>query len=89
NEDLWEENFKALKAFIEQNGHSNIPETVEGSRGIKLADWLRNQRTRRITLARQRRIEGVGVCLPALAASCWVAGFEDLFEYLADPSSPR
>ncbi|MFU7548132.1 helicase associated domain-containing protein, partial [Pseudomonas paraeruginosa] len=60
NEDLWEENFKALQAFIEQNGHSNVPETVEGSRGIKLADWLRNQRTRRITLARKRRLEGVG-----------------------------
>ncbi|KSP81217.1 hypothetical protein APB20_19470 [Pseudomonas aeruginosa] len=88
NEDLWEENFSALQAFIEQNGHSNVPETVEGSRGIKLADWLRNQRTRRITLERKRRLEEVGVSLQAVADSSWEDGFEALLEYFEDTLSP-
>lgn len=87
-EDLWEENFQALKAFVAEHEHCDVPSGVEGARGTNLADWLRNQRTRRISLAHKRKLEQIGVSFKASSEANWEEGFQALVQYVEATASP-
>lgn len=87
-EDTWAENLDALKRFVDEHGHCDVPAGVEGARGSSLADWLRNQRTRRISLANKRKLEALGVSFKTASDSTWDEGFQALQQYLEQTGSP-
>ena len=50
---IWDENFFALKKFVQLQGHSNVPyDYCEGS--LRLGNWVGTQRLKRSTLTQAR-----------------------------------
>ena len=41
----WEQNYALLRAFVEREGHANVPKSHEED-GERLGQWLSNQRLR-------------------------------------------
>ena len=42
----WEKNYAALRAFCDREGHANVPNSHKTADGLKLGNWLSNQRQR-------------------------------------------
>ena len=62
--DTWETKFGLLLAFRDREGHCDVPKKHE-ERGVKLGNWLTNQRKLRkkgaMDAERERRLQEAGV----------------------------
>ena len=43
-EERWEENYKALKTFYDEHGHSKIPIAMKTEAGVDLYSWITSQK---------------------------------------------
>lgn len=61
--DLWEEGFRNLLAYVEENGSAAVPATYRSGNGYRLGAWVNTQRTKNanntLTLERRLRLEAV------------------------------
>lgn len=60
----WEDGFRILEIFVEQHGHTRVPEELEVD-GIKLHRWVSNQRWAmndgKLSAERRARVEALGL----------------------------
>jgi superfamily II DNA or RNA helicase len=68
--DRWEHGFNHLKKFVDEAGHSKVPQSLKVADGYSLGEWVSGQRKMRnqMPLDRKRRLES----LPG-----WVWSFRD------------
>jgi len=51
----WEKGFSHLFIFIEQEGHSSLPQSYKAEDGYNLGGWVSNQRNKRAKLSLERK----------------------------------
>ena len=83
----WEEGFERLRAFIKDNGNSNVPLKYNSSDGFKLGFWVSNQRALRekekLSDERKARLDSLGFVWGALESQ-WEEGFGHLQAFIKD-----
>jgi len=83
--DQWEEGFRRLLDYVEQNGHARVPLplTVDG---YKLGQWVANQRVKQnngtLDVERQRRLQVLPGWTWDPFADKWEEGFQRLLDYI-------
>ena len=80
----WEEAFGELAAYKATHGHCNVPQLFITENGMKLGQWVINQRTRKTSLSADRiqRLENLGFVWDSNEAA-WEKGFTQLVAYKA------
>jgi hypothetical protein len=60
---LWEKGYTSLQHFMEQHGHSRVPDSYTTNDGFRLAQWVYSQRMKftddKINPYRRRRLEAL------------------------------
>jgi superfamily II DNA or RNA helicase len=90
--DQWEEGFRHLLRYIEQNGDAFIPKSSEFD-GYKLGQWAGTQRNfraqGRLDADRERRLEQVPGWTWSSVVDIWGARFRQLLEYVERQGDAR
>ena len=89
--DRWEEGFRHLKQYIEDNGDTYVPRSYKAEDGYDLAQWVNNQRALHRTddglePDRARRLDELGFSWEP-RADAWEEGFRHLQEYVEEHGS--
>jgi len=81
----WEDAFSHLSAFIEQEGHANVPNNYKVNDGFNLGSWVRGQRTKKEQLTPEQvsRLESLNGWVWNPFDSAWKEGFSHLVAYVA------
>ena len=82
HEDSWQQSFEALQRFVAREGHARVPDPhVED--GIKLGNWVVEQRMNRSTMSRERkaRLEALPGWVWDARSDLWEQGYRRLKEY--------
>lgn len=94
NEYSWEEGFRLLQVFVENEGHSRVPGMYKSSDGYRLGQWVLVQRGTRnsMLLERKSRLEALIGWSWDAPSDQWVEAFDYLKEFTkinahANPSS--
>jgi len=79
----WEEGFKYLRAYSDEHGHSEVPDTYKTINGYRLGEWVGKQRTKRNTMSpeRQERLEALNGWVWDKREYEWGKGFKYLMAY--------
>ncbi|BBY53993.1 hypothetical protein MKOR_12440 [Mycolicibacillus koreensis] len=89
----WERGFAELSAYVDEHGHSRVPQSYVADDGYRLGKWVRNQReayrNEKLSTDRVARLEA----LPGWAWNTlddkWELGFAELSAYVAEHGHSR
>jgi hypothetical protein len=84
--DKWEEGFKYLLEFVEQEGNSRVHPHLETSDGFKLGQWVsfqrRHKKKNKLTLDQINKLEELPKWSWAVFSDAWEEGFKYLLPFI-------
>jgi hypothetical protein len=85
HDDLWEEGFDHLHAFVKDNGHCMVFRNFKSPDSYPTGQWASVQRTKRKTISAERKVklDGLGFVWELLQVQ-WQEGFEHLQTFVKD-----
>jgi len=85
-EDAWQKNFEALKKFLGEYGHVQVPISYTTSSGLRLGVWVANQRRKKDKLSQKRikLLEGLSGWSWDSHEDAWQKNFEALKKFLGE-----
>jgi superfamily II DNA or RNA helicase len=84
--EAWEIGFNYLKRYVSENGDTLVPSDLRTSDGFLLGSWVRNQRTRKqfITKDRKQLLEALPGWAWNVLEYQWEMGFQQLQKYVSE-----
>ncbi len=77
---IWDQKFAEAEEYYEQHNNLNIPASYVTSSGLKLGDWIANQREAKqngtLNSARRKKLESIGMVWNAAREISWDTRYE-------------
>jgi hypothetical protein len=89
----WEEGFRRLQSFVEQNGHARVPQSYTDE-GYRLGSWVAKQHAKHaeggLEADRQRRLQDLpGWTWDSGTSDRWEEGYRQLLRYVEQRGDAR
>jgi superfamily II DNA or RNA helicase len=86
NDLLWEQGFKILEQYVEDEGDALVPARLTASKDFNLGQWVNSQRRKKeqLTKDRRERLEALNGWAWSMVEFRWEEGFKFLEQYVED-----